>query len=213
MSELTRVIEAVAHDVLAAQAELNRLDGVAGDGDLGATMAAGATALLAIMPDMQDLDLAATLRRCGSELARKAPSTSGTLLATACLRAAGAAPGSDGESTTSIAARLVDAAMTGVQQRGKAQVGDKTMLDALSPAVTSLQDSAYAGVGLGQALASAATAARAGAEATRDLRARVGRAGWLADRAEGSVDAGADLVALLFESAARHVATDSRPVD
>jgi dihydroxyacetone kinase len=204
MSELTRAIERVANDVLAAQSELNRLDGVAGDGDLGATMATGANALLALLPEMQDLDLAATLRRCGTELARKAPSTSGTLLATACLRAAAAAPGIDGETATSVAARLVDAAMTGVQQRGKAQVGDKTMLDALGPAVTSLQDSASAARDLEQALASAAAAATAGAEATRGMRARVGRAGWLADRSEGNVDAGAYLVGLIFESIARH---------
>jgi dihydroxyacetone kinase len=94
--------------------------------------------------------------------------------------------------------------MTGVQQRGKAQMGDKTMLDALGPAVTSLQESAGAGIGLQQALAGAAAAAAAGAESTRHMRARVGRAGWLADRSEGNVDAGAHLVALIFESAARH---------
>jgi len=204
MSELTRVIQAVANDVLAEQSELNRLDGVAGDGDLGATMATGANALLAALPDMQDLDLAATLRRCGTELARKAPSTSGTLLATACLRAAGATPGVDGETATALAARLVDAAMTGIQQRGKAQVGDKTMLDALGPAVSSLQESVSAGRDLEQALASAAAAAAAGADATRNMRARVGRAGWLADRSEGNVDAGAYLVALILQSTARH---------
>jgi dihydroxyacetone kinase len=204
MSKLTRVIEAVANDVLAAQSELNRLDAVAGDGDLGATMATGANALLATLPEMQDLDLAATLRRCGTEMARKAPSTSGTLLATACLRAAGAATGVDGETATSVAARLVEAAMAGIQQRGKAQVGDKSMLDALGPAVTSLQESASAGRDLEQALASAAAAATAGADTTRCMRARVGRAGWLADRSDGNVDAGAHLMALLLDSIARH---------
>jgi len=204
MSEITRVIQAIAIDVLAAQSELNRLDGVAGDGDLGATMATGANALLAVMPEMQDLDLAGTLRRCGMELARKAPSTSGTLLATACLRAAGASTAREGEACVSVAARVVEAAVTGVQQRGKAEIGDKTMLDALGPALTALQESATAGARLDQALTSASDAARAGAEATRGMRARVGRAGWLADRSEGNVDAGAYLVALIFESAARH---------
>jgi dihydroxyacetone kinase len=204
MTELNRIIEAVLRDVLAAQAELNRLDGVAGDGDLGATMAAGAGALLAVLPEMEDLDLAASLRRCGTELARKAPSTSGTLLATACLRAAGAAARTEAESDASVAARLVDAALTGIQQRGKAQIGDKTMLDALAPAAASLRESASARVELPQALSSAAAAAESGAEETRTMRARVGRAGWLADRSEGSVDAGAHLMALIFDSVARH---------
>jgi len=209
MSELGRVIDAVAHDVLAAQAELNRLDGVAGDGDLGATMAAGASALIAVLPEINDLDLAAALRRCGTELARKAPSTSGTLIATACLRAGGAAATdtpTTAESPTSVAARLVDAGLAGIQQRGKAHTGDKTMLDALDPAATALREAAAQGAALPDALTSAATAAHAGAEATRDMRARVGRAGWLAERSEGNMDAGAYLVALIFESASRHVA-------
>jgi dihydroxyacetone kinase len=208
MSELGRVIEAVANDVLAAQSELNRLDGIAGDGDMGATMAAGATALIGALPDINELDLAAALRRCGTELARKAPSTSGTLIATACLRAGGAATSakSPGESAASVAARLVDAGLAGIQQRGKAQIGDKTMLDALDPAATALREAAAQAASLPAALASAAAAARSGAEATRGMRARVGRAGWLADRSEGNVDAGAHLVALIFDSAARHTA-------
>jgi dihydroxyacetone kinase len=207
MSELGRVIAAIANDVLAAQAELNRLDGVAGDGDLGATMATGASALIAVLPDLGDLDLAATLRRCGTELARKAPSTSGTLIATACLRAGAAAaevPALD-ESPASIAARLVDAGLAGIQQRGKAHIGDKTMLDALDPAATALREAATRHAALPAALASAATAAQTGTEATRGMRARVGRAGWLADRSEGNVDAGAYLIALIFDSASRHV--------
>jgi dihydroxyacetone kinase len=207
MSELGRVIEAVANDVVAAQSELNRLDGIAGDGDLGATMATGASALIAALPEINDLDLAAALRRCGTELARKAPSTSGTLIATACLRAGGAAASdtlASGESATSVAARLVDAGLAGIQQRGKAQIGDKTMLDALDPAATALREAAGQDAALPAALASAAMAAQAGAEATRGLRARVGRAGWLADRSEGSLDAGAYLIALIFDSASRH---------
>jgi dihydroxyacetone kinase-like protein len=102
--------------------------------------------------------------------------------------------------------RLVDAGLTGIQQRGKAQVGDKTMLDALDPAAAALREAAARQTPLAAALASAAAAARSGAEATRGMRARVGRAGWLADRSEGNVDAGAFLVALIFDSAARHTA-------
>ncbi len=168
----------------------------------------GAAALIGALPDINELDLAAALRRCGTELARKAPSTSGTLIATACLRAGGAAASaaSPGESAASVAARLVDAGLAGIQQRGKAQIGDKTMLDALDPAATALREAAAQAASLPAALASAAAAARSGAEATRGLRARVGRAGWLADRSEGNVDAGAHLVALIFDSAARHTA-------
>ncbi len=207
MSLLGDAIQTIANDVLAARAELNRLDGIAGDGDLGATMALGAGALLAALPELQLLDIDAALRRCGSELARKAPSTCGTLLATACLRAAAAGAESAGpdETPTARLARLVSAGLSGIQQRGKANLGDKTLLDALAPAADALTAAASDGRTLGAALAAAAAAAQAGAAATTSMRARVGRAGWLADRSEGHQDAGAWLIALLFASAARHV--------
>lgn len=214
MSTLSETIDAVAGGVAAAAGELNRLDGVAGDGDLGVTAAAAAKALQALLPELDGLDVAAALRRCGSEVARKAPSTCGTLLATALLRAGRAAgePGCAGAPND--AARLaivLAAAQTGIQERGKAAPGDKTLLDALAPAVQTVERAAAEGAGLAKAVQRAAGAARAGAEATKTLRARAGRAGWLADRSQGHVDAGAHLVALLFESAARHLGERAQP--
>ena len=201
------VLGAVAAEVAAAADELNRLDGVAGDGDLGVTMTQAATALQALLPELEGQDLAAQLRRCGSELARKAPSTSGTLLATGFLRAARAAgePDSGAPGDTARLARLLAAAQTGIQERGKAAPGDRTMLDALAPAVAALQAGAEAGAPLAPSLAGAARAAAEGAEATRTMRAKVGRAGWLAERAAGNVDAGAALVALILAAASRQI--------
>jgi len=200
------LLSAVAADVAAAADELNRLDGVAGDGDLGVTMTQAAAALQALLPELEGQDLAAQLRRCGGELARKAPSTSGTLLATGFLRAARAAgePDFAAAGATAGLARLLAAAQTGIQERGKAAPGDRTMLDALAPAVDALRAAGEAGTAPGPALAGAARAAAAGAEGTRAMRARVGRAGWLADRAAGNVDAGAALVAMILAAAARH---------
>lgn len=202
MTTFASVLARVAEDVVAAQAELNQLDGVAGDGDLGLTMSTGARALIAIAPELEALDLSAAARRCGAELARKAPSTSGTLLATAFLRSAGAVGGD--EAPASQCARALAASQAGIEQRGKAAVGDKTMLDALAPACAAAQSAADAGLDLCAALQAAAAAAAEGANATRTMRAKVGRAGWLADRSEGHEDAGAHLVAVLLGSAARH---------
>jgi dihydroxyacetone kinase-like protein len=207
MTAFANVLVRVAEDVAAAQAELNQLDGVAGDGDLGLTMSTGARALIAIAPELETLDLASALRRCGTELARKAPSTSGTLLATALLRAAGAVAG-DSPPATLLAAALA-ASQTGIEQRGKASVGDKTLLDALAPAHDAAQAAADAGLDLCEALRATAHAAAEGADATKSMRARVGRAGWLAERSEGHEDAGAHLVALLLASAARHACPES----
>jgi dihydroxyacetone kinase len=200
----TAVLGAVAEAVGGAAEELNRLDAVAGDGDLGVTMTQAAGALAAILPELEGQDLAAQLRRCGGELARKAPSTSGTLVATGFLRAARAAGESGDQSggDTARLAGLLGAAQQGIQERGKAAPGDRTLLDALAPAVGALVAAGEEGTDVATALERSARAAHEGAEATRTMRAKVGRAGWLADRAAGHVDAGAYLVALVLDAAA-----------
>jgi dihydroxyacetone kinase phosphoprotein-dependent L subunit len=205
-AELNQVIGEVADDVIAARDELNRLDAAAGDGDLGVTMATGGAAVKAILPELSNADTPSLLRRCGSELARKAPSTSGTLLATAFLRA-GKAASESSQTDTALLAELLAAAQQGISERGKASPGDKTMLDALGPAVAAVQRAADSGASLHAALVDASAAAQEGAAATKAMRPKIGRASWLAERSEGQVDAGASLVAVIFASAARHVAS------
>jgi triose/dihydroxyacetone kinase / FAD-AMP lyase (cyclizing) len=204
MSTIWELFDHVADDLIATQAELNQLDAVAGDGDLGATMTTAAEAIQVLLPDLEGVPLADALRRCGAEMARKAPSTSGTLFATALLRAA-VAVGQVPSPATPVAllAHVTAAAVEGIQQRGKAKLGDKTLLDALIPASNALQLALEGGLDLPTALAQAADAASAGATATRELRPQVGRASWLADRSQGHEDGGAHVVALVFASAAR----------
>jgi dihydroxyacetone kinase-like protein len=205
MTAVVAVLLAVAADVAAARDELNRLDAVAGDGDLGATMATAAATLQEVLPTLEDEPLAALCRRCGSELARKAPSTAGTLFATGFLRAgAAAAEAPDDEANVALLARLLAAAQTGIETRGKAKPGDKTLLDALAPAASALAEAAARGDDLLTALDAAAAAAAEGARATMHMQATVGRAGWLAERSAGHEDGGARVVALALESAARH---------
>jgi phosphoenolpyruvate---glycerone phosphotransferase subunit DhaL len=207
MSRFTRVLESVANDVIADADTLNRLDGVAGDGDLGVTMTAAASAVRDLLPALEGMDLDVALKRVGSELARKAPSTCGTLLATALLRAgrtAGDASFASLEGEVARLALLFGAAQQGIEERGKASPGDKTLLDALAPAREALH-AASGTLDVDAALRQAAAAAAAGVERTKVLRARVGRAGWLADRSQGHEDAGAYLVALILASAARTV--------
>ncbi|MEK7862752.1 MAG: DAK2 domain-containing protein [Chloroflexota bacterium] len=91
-----------------------------------------------------------------------------------------------------------------MEERGRAAVGDKTLLDALAPAAEAAGRAASAGASFTQTLAASAEAARAGADATRAMRPKVGRASWMADRSAGHEDAGAHLVALLLTSASRH---------
>ena len=207
MTTLSGVIAGVAEDLAGARDELNRLDGVAGDGDLGVTVAAGSAAVLALLPELADEEAGALLRRCGRELARAAPSTSGTLIATA-LMAAGRVSGEPGETVTAFVARAASVAFDSISERGRASLGDRTMLDALGPAVTALEAGAATGASIGDALLAAAAAAAAGVEDTRTMEPKVGRAAWLAGRAAGNVDAGARLVALILRSAAGRVSRD-----
>ncbi|HEY8239552.1 MAG TPA: DAK2 domain-containing protein, partial [Candidatus Limnocylindrales bacterium] len=140
------------------------------------------------------------IRKCGTEIARKAPSTGGTLIAFALMGAAKVAVPSDAAALVRAAAYL-DAAATTIATRGQVAVGDRTMLDALRPAADAIRAAVDAGDVPGAAASAAASAADAGARSTAAMAAKVGRAGWLADRAAGSEDAGARLIAWVFEAA------------
>ena len=198
---LAALIRAIAPDLLDRKDELNRLDGVAGDGDLGLTVTTGIQALLELAPTLETLSEPDAIGRCGREIARRAPSTGGTLIALA-LMAAGKVVAAPGSSPVSRAAAYLDAAATTLATRGQVAVGDRTMLDALRPAADALLAAADRGDDIGPAVVAAAGAADEGARATATMAAKVGRAGWLADRAAGSEDAGARLVAMILAAAA-----------
>lgn len=196
-----RLLEAVATNLPNHRDELNRLDGVAGDGDLGLTVTSACQALLELAPSIRDLPEADAIRKAGMEIARKAPSTGGTLIAFALMGAAKAsvAPSASGLER---AAAYFDAAASTIAQRGQVAPGDRTMLDALQPVAGALRwcvDNPDYDEDC-EELASAA--ADAGAAETARMTAKVGRAGWLADRAAGHEDAGARLVALAIRAAA-----------
>jgi dihydroxyacetone kinase len=202
------VLSSVRQAVEQARDELNRLDAAAGDGDLGLTMTAAAqgAAALADGGDLDGKTTAEALRALGRELARCAPSTSGTLLARGLLQAAREADALAGEPPAAQAAALVRAAIAGIQRAGKAAPGDRTMLDALDPAAAALQDSADRAQPAAVAAAAAAQAAQAGASATAGLEPKVGRASWIPDRARGNVDAGAHAVAIIAAAVASALA-------
>lgn len=196
---------AVAADMAARHDELNRLDAAAGDGDLGNTVAIAAQAVRACVDPSDDSDPAALLRRCGTDVATAAPSTTGTLTARGMLGAARAIGAAGGEPPVRLLHIGFAAALAAIQAAGKAVPGDKTMIDALAPAVAVLSEQADAHAPLSDALAAAAAAARLGAEQTKDMTAKAGRARWLAERSHGAEDAGARFVALVLESAASRV--------
>jgi len=180
---------------------LTELDSAIGDADHGANMDRGMTAVLAALDGQDAGTPAMLLKRTGMTLICTVGGASGPLYGTAFLRMAAAA----GDAATLDApgcATMLRAALDGVVARGKAVAGDKTMYDALAPAVDALDAALAAGRGLGEALKAAVRAAEEGAEATIPMIARKGRASYLGERSAGHRDPGATSVTLLVTAAA-----------
>jgi phosphoenolpyruvate---glycerone phosphotransferase subunit DhaL len=180
---------------------LTQLDSAIGDADHGVNMVRGMAAAVAAV-DAQPADTAAgLLKRVGMTLVSTVGGASGPLYGTFFLRMATAA-GDAGSLDAEAFGKSLRAGLEGVVSRGKAEPGDKTMFDALSPAVDAFDAALAAGDDLGAALRAAAGAAAAGRDATIPLLARKGRASYLGERSVGHQDPGATSAALLIASAA-----------
>jgi dihydroxyacetone kinase len=189
-----RVALAIAEALEQAEAELTRLDAHAGDGDLGASMARGAAALRQL-PDQAWATPAAALHATGHAFRRAIAGSSGPFYATALLRASRAL----GDHPRPHADAWGDAfrmAVASISEIGGAQAGDRTMVDALAPALdawVAARNSGQSGV---MAWREAAVAAQEGADRTADMHPRVGRAAYLGERVLGVPDGGAMAVAI-----------------
>lgn len=179
---------------------LTDLDRQIGDADHGSNMDRGMKAVAALEAADFD-DAAAYLKKAGMTLVSTVGGASGPLYGTFLLRFAGAV-GDGGKDALGAALR---AGLDGVLQRGKAEVGDKTMVDALTPAVEAFE----AAGSLDEALAAAVSAAASGRDAATPLVARKGRASYLGERSKDHQDPGATSVTLLLESAARTLGGES----
>ena len=198
---LGRWLRAFADAVSEHADELTALDSAIGDADHGANMRRGMTAVVAKLDATPDAAPAALLKSAGMTLVSTVGGASGPLYGTLFLRMASALGDRDELDGPAVAAAL-RAGLEGVVARGKAAPGDKTMVDALTPAVDALDAALADGSGLAEALRAAATAAEAGSDATVPLVARKGRASYLGERSAGHRDPGAASVALLVGTAA-----------
>ena len=188
-----------ARSVAEHKDELTELDSAIGDADHGANMDRGMSAAVAAIDASPPADPAALLKQVGMTLVSKVGGASGPLYGTFFLRMAGALGPDPADDETF--ARALRAGLDGVVARGKAEPGDKTMLDALAPACDALDAALAEGRPLGAALTAAAAAAGAGRDATVPLVARKGRASYLGERSAGHQDPGATSTALLLDAA------------
>jgi phosphoenolpyruvate---glycerone phosphotransferase subunit DhaL len=180
--------------------ELNRLDGAQGDGDFGASMLRGTQGVLARLDGAKDKDIGTLFKTVAMSLISSMGGTSGPLLGTLFLGMAGQTANKL-ELTSAEWTSALEAGVTGVMNRGKAQVGDKTMIDAFMPAVEALKASAH--LPLMASLMAAAMAARTGAERTAEITATKGRASYVGDRSLGHIDPGALNAWLMLDTLAK----------
>jgi dihydroxyacetone kinase-like protein len=200
-AELGRWLRTFADEVTDHADELTRLDSEIGDADHGSNMRRGMNAVVGKLDAAPDAAPAALLKSAGMTLVSTVGGASGPLYGTFFLRM-GTSAGDRAEFDGAAFAAALRAGLEGVLTRGKAQLGDKTMVDALTPAVDALDAALADGASLKDALRAAATAAREGADATVPLVARKGRASYLGERSAGHRDPGATSTTLLLEAAA-----------
>lgn len=177
------------------------LDRVIGDGDHGENMDRGFRAAVEALSEAQPGSVAEVLKTVAKTLMSTVGGAAGPLYGTAFLRASKAAGGGDLDGVG--VAAVIEGALSGIQARGKATTGEKTMVDAWTPALEAARAVAEAGGDAGVVLEAAATAAEAGAAATEPLRATKGRASYLGERSIGHLDPGAVSTSLILRAAAR----------
>ncbi len=190
----------VADRVAGLRDVLNELDAAMGDGDLGISASKAAPAMreyTAANPPGDDIGK--YLSGLGMAVNRVASSTLGTLTATALMRAGKEAKGMATLDAATLA-RMLTAADVGMQERGKAQPGDKTILDALHPAAQAFAAAVAEGASLEDAGAVMLAAARAGRDAAVPLRSKIGRGAWVGDRTAGLLDPGTVLFVNVMEA-------------
>jgi|SRR5690348_610310 dihydroxyacetone kinase-like protein len=179
---------------------LTDLDAAVGDGDFGISLDRGFSAVQAELSAKPPADIRTAFQNAAGILIRTMGGTAGPLLGTFFLRA-GTASANKSELSPADVVMLFQAGVEGIQQRGKAALGDKTMLDALLPAVDAMRRALEAGSGLGEILERGSAAAEAGMQSTITMQARKGRGSYLGERSIGHQDAGATASYLLFKAA------------
>jgi dihydroxyacetone kinase-like protein len=198
--QLVPAIERAADQMIEMRDTLNRLDAALGDGDTGITASkCGAGVKDYLSQNKPEGSLGKYLVNMGMAVNRAASSSLGTLIATALMRA-----GKEAQELSSLdgpaVARMLTAADVGIQERGKAKPGDKTIVDALHPAAEAFSAAVQAGNSLEDAAQQMLDAARRGRDSVIASRSKIGRAAWVGERTENQPDPGTVLLVAIFEA-------------
>jgi len=198
LGDVEAVVRTIATVAVDNEKFFGDLDAVVGDGDFGYSMARGFELVLQGWDDFDRTDIGTFLKKVAVVITSRIGGTSGPIWGTAFLRAGTTAGSADRLEPAQVVAML-RASVEGIKARGKSDVGDKTLLDALVPAIDTIEEQISAGHDTAATLRAAAATAREHAEATRSMQAMRGRASYTGERSIGTLDAGAIAVALMFE--------------
>jgi dihydroxyacetone kinase-like protein len=201
LPDVERVVRVMAETVVANEKYFGDLDAVVGDGDFGYSMARGFEIVLSDWDGFDRSDISTFLKKVAVVITSRIGGTSGPIWGTGFLRAGTTAAGAASLEAEQVVAML-RAAIEGIKARGGAELGEKTLLDALVPATDTIEELAKEGSSPGDTLRAAAVTARSAAEATRPMLAKRGRAAYTGERSIGTLDAGAVAVAVLLEALA-----------
>ncbi len=201
IADVEFVMRNLAENIVANETYFGELDAVVGDGDFGYSLARGFEIVLDQWDSFDRSDPGVFLTRIAAATSARIGGTSGPIWGTAMLRA-GVQLKEHPQVEGADVVRALRASIDGIKTRGQADVGDKTLLDALVPAVDTLEAELASGHGPGEIVAAMAKAADEAAENTKTMQAMRGRASYTGERSIGSVDAGAKAVAVLLASLA-----------
>jgi dihydroxyacetone kinase phosphoprotein-dependent L subunit len=201
LGDVEVVVRTIATVAVENEKYFGDLDAVVGDGDFGYSMARGFELVLRDWDGFDRADIGTFLKKIAVVITSRIGGTSGPIWGTAFLRA-GATAGAVTKLEPAQVVAMLRASIEGIKARGRSDVGDKTLLDALVPAVDTIEEQIGQGHDTAATLRAAALTAREQAEATRPMQAMRGRASYTGERSIGTLDAGAVAVAVMFEALA-----------
>ncbi|MBE0068429.1 dihydroxyacetone kinase subunit DhaL [Thermoanaerobacterium thermosaccharolyticum] len=203
-NDVLNIIRNIAEVIETNKQYLTDLDAAIGDADHGINLDRGFKAIKEKLPQFLDKDIGAILKNVGMVLVSTVGGASGPLYGTFFMRMGSIASGKKAIDDKDIVA-MFEAGLSGIKERGKAQAGDKTMIDAMEPALNELKKSLKDGLKFNEALSIAVNASYNGVEMTKKIAAKKGRASYLGDRSIGHQDPGATSAYLMIKTAAEYM--------
>lgn len=200
--KLKEILGNIVESMENAKDELITLDGAMGDGDLGLTMCKGFEALYQEIDNLEENDMGKLLMKLGMKMNSVVPSTMGTLISICFIKSASKVKGKNKLNLDDLA-KMGRAAVEGVMQRGGSKIGDKTMLDALDPAIIAIEKAVLENKTMHEAHQAAYQAAIEGVEKTKMLQSVHGRAAYYSEQSIGKQDPGATAIMYIFRGIAK----------